>query len=924
KAIMKAVLMTRITEPSENLAVLKQRLALADDDNSRLLELIRLKRQNNISTADFKTQMQSNSKRFIEVLTDGQTPNKATFEQFIAGYRKLSLDTAERLTDLRDSHLVDAVNKLKSAARYKPDAWKDMLGVLDLKVGRSVQAKNAVLGLHGYIASMRGNSGLIDDCSRFMGLLTECSIELEELYEKYKKEYGYLDYTDMEAYFYNLVADPALGKEFSTEIELVVVDEFQDSNPIQLAIFMALSGLVKESIWVGDQKQTIFVFNGAAPDLMQAAWDDKSVKRETLGTNRRSAAGIIDIVNTVFTPVFGKAAAMQAHKEALPVAMHRWLLESKSNPKEAEALACGIDSLLKKEKRRYCDVVVLVRTNSWGNIVAKALEARGIPVSLALDGLLDTRECAAVLAGLYPVVDRNDSLAAATLLHMLEDDSAGTPKWFSERLAELAKNKGKRAHPFAGHKLFEALKALNSNDFSPSETVSAIIRALDLPVRIGKWDQPARRATHLDSLLAAAKTYEQEALHKGHSATLTGLIAYLEDLNDKGDDDREPPQGLDAVRVSTYHHAKGLEWPVVILSQLNKVFDGSMFQFSAAGGDAASGKPLKDRCLCYWPYPFERSKQLDLDADARSTDEAQAAAARDDAESQRLLYVGFTRPKEKLILATRVKDNKAGDAHETQWLNKLKDFEKSLGGLINPGTHKIEGVHGDIKVERFTAPEVITLAPPPKTQHWFSGYDGKPKTHAPRYRSPSAEPALKGDFSFESLPGEHPFPANLGKLDPETLGTAVHAYFSALPSLSGLAPKAKQACAQRILQGYSLTAALKADALVAAGERLESWVKTRFPNVRWRTEVPITAPADDGSQWNGSIDLLLELPDGSVAVLDHKSFFGNEPHLHERANEYTGQLKAYAEALKVYGKKVSFLGLHLPIGGRVGEMGGKY
>jgi ATP-dependent helicase/nuclease subunit A len=56
-------------------------------------------------------------------------------------------------------------------------------------------------------------------------------------------------------------------------LDLVLVDEFQDTSPIQLELFLKLASLTKNSIWLGDQKQSIFEFRGADPMLMQSVLD---------------------------------------------------------------------------------------------------------------------------------------------------------------------------------------------------------------------------------------------------------------------------------------------------------------------------------------------------------------------------------------------------------------------------------------------------------------------------------------------------------------------------------------------------------------------------------------------------------------------------------------------------------------------------
>lgn len=907
----------------EELVRLEARLAMKgvgdEDDSSEplMLKLLRLKRQNAISDAAFQQQLVDNGRRFTEVLSGGASRGKGGFADAVAEARGLAAKAAAALGRLSGEDHKGALASVRGLERDGVESWYELAKFAELKAGKSDGAERALEDLKSFTSSLRRHPGLAADCSRFLALIASQAVEVEKRYQEYKRERGLLDYTDMEAHFHRLVSEPALQDDLRAEVELVVVDEFQDTNPVQLAIFQALSALAPQTLWVGDHKQSIYAFNGAAPDLMAAVWNDRKVKRETLKRNRRSAKGIVDIANLVFSPVFGADSKMEAHEPAQGEAAERWLLVAKNQDDEARALALALVEFLERSKRRRSEVAILVRTNNWAGKVAAALGEAGIPAALAVGGLLSTRQCGAVLAGLRLAADRNDSLAVATLLQLLEPPKKGTPAWLNARLAELAKANGSQPKPFNGHALLAKLELLDPRGMSPRSAAVAVIEALGLAALIGDWTEPARRAADLDALLSAADTYEETALASGRSATLSGLIAYLEMQIEGGEDSREPPQGLDAVQILTYHRAKGLEWPVVVLSQLDKVFKGTPFEPSVTGGDPSGGKPLAGRRIVFWPHPFSGTKVLGLNDDAEQTPEGLSAAAVVTDEEKRLLYVGFTRPEELLILATKVAVLKAGDSHKHKWLDGMPSFESSLGKLIQPGKHKLANVAGAVRVLRVDAPDRFPEAKPAKKQNWFSSPPATVPTPVLRYRHPSAEPGREAEFKLEPLPGAPAFKAPPIGIDSEDMGNAFHAYFSALPSLVGTPAPARLECARRILQGYELSGDIDAAGLVAAGERLEAFVAHRFPGARWLTEVPVTASAEGGSQWDGTIDLFLELQDGSVVVLDHKSFFGKEEHVKERAAGCSGQLAAYSAAVSACGRKLAGVGLHLPLGGQI-------
>jgi ATP-dependent helicase/nuclease subunit A len=94
-----------------------------------------------------------------------------------------------------------------------------------------------------------------------------------EGYSDWKKKHRVVDYVDMIDLALELVLRDDVAAELHEELRLVVVDEFQDTSPVQLALFTRLHELSGRNIWVGDPKQCIFEYAGADPELMNARWN---------------------------------------------------------------------------------------------------------------------------------------------------------------------------------------------------------------------------------------------------------------------------------------------------------------------------------------------------------------------------------------------------------------------------------------------------------------------------------------------------------------------------------------------------------------------------------------------------------------------------------------------------------------------------
>src|SRR5690606_15034856 len=151
----------------------------------------------------------------------------------------------------------------------------------------------------------------------------------------------------------------------------------------------------------------------------------------------------------------------------------------------------------------------------------------------------------------------------------------------------------------------------------------------------------------------------------------------------------------DAVNLSTYHKAKGLEWPVVILADLNRTKPREVFdvlpETDRDGFDATD--PLGQRWIRYWPWPLGAERNAPLRELAASSSAGRRLAQRESRERVRLLYVGFTRAKDHLVLLVPI--TKKGE-QRSAWLDELRDADGPLLDLpppdVMPATLRIRGV----------------------------------------------------------------------------------------------------------------------------------------------------------------------------------------------------------------------------------------
>lgn len=793
-------------------------------------------------------------------------------------------------------------------------------------------------------------------------------------YAEWKTERRVVDYVDMVCGALDVAHAPRAAAELAERLRFVVVDEFQDTSPVQLALFLRLHALAGRSSWVGDRKQCIFEYAGADPALMDAVagWVQAAGgARDRLGQNHRSRPELVEACSELFAsamarhgfaredvvvePVRSRLPAL----DALPP-LGLLLLETSTKGGAAEAIGEGVRRLLEQPEAtpivdpitkavrhlRPRDIAVLVATNAEAQQIAEALHARGIGVALARAGLLSTPEGTLADAALRLLVDPSDSLSSATL-DALTGFEGGTPEeWLRAKLeakrSEIdEKKEAVSSWSEALARVRDALAVL-----SPAEALDEVLAALDAVRLCARWPDPAQRVANLDALRVLAAGYEKRCGQEREAGTVAGLLRHFDDLRTErlrrdemlASDDQHVSSDDAAVTVCTYHKSKGLEWPVVIMASLDRTEKRHAFEVRPESDRDERGfdptDPLAGRWIRYWPWPLGALKKAKLADSAAQSPEGKRVADREDRERARLLYVGFTRARDHLVLAVRVSNGKAA----TQWLDDLQGAggDRLLDLPLDGGDGAVDctrivtgsGTHLDVDTrvwrvgsERPEAPSGVT-----KTPRWFARMP--PAAERPVYRiSPSSAEAHWPDGPRAHIRRVEAISAGVAlprkDIEHDVLGTAVHAFLAA--DVEGLASGERTALAARLLATACLESVVRPDVLMGTSDALRSWVESRWPGATWRREVSIDAPFESSHgerRISGTIDLLLETNAGYV-LIDHKTFPGTtEPAWRARVKGFLPQLAAYAAAIdRLDGLPLLAIWVHLPLGGGMVEIG---
>jgi exodeoxyribonuclease V beta subunit len=456
---------------------------------------------------------------------------------------------------------------------------------------------------------------------------------------------------------------PLLAAAVRARYKAALIDEFQDTDPVQYRIFEAIYRDSESSprFFIGDPKQAIYSFRGADVfAYLGAALHTVEARRYTLGTSYRSDPGLVEGLNTLFgranTPFLldqiryspvQAAKTTRMHLGAAPVTPLRILFhprEATSSTKPTvitkesanrsipDAVAADIARLLASgttiEGRPVCpgDIAILVRKNQQALDAQTALRALRIPCVLQGDAsVFDTAEALEMQHVLAAMAAPSNSaalrLALTTSVFGLRADEVESLDRDDEAWDAHAQRFQSWGARFRDHGFIAGFRRL--------------LDELQVPSRLLGWTDGERRLTnllHLAELLHVAQIRE----HLGPAGLLRWLATVRREQDARDEAGAEAAQmRLEsddaAVKLVTIHKSKGLEYPIVYCPYL---WDGKLLH-----------GPEEKMPMFHEPPPsVDPQRKLDLGS-PDVEEHAKYAAREAAAEGLRLLYVALTRAK---------------------------------------------------------------------------------------------------------------------------------------------------------------------------------------------------------------------------------------------------------------------------------------
>jgi ATP-dependent helicase/nuclease subunit A len=765
-------------------------------------------------------------------LAAGLDPEFAILDEGLAGRLRQGAFKAA-LQEFLATERADAVDLI---AAYGVDRVEAMIQ----QVHRELRSRGQRLPRLPLPTLVPGADALELEAAAACGLLDELLERFGRAYERLKGARAGVDFDDLE-----LLARALLDERedvrlaWSERFELLMVDEFQDTNPRQLGILRALDR--GNLFTVGDEHQSIYGFRHADVSLFRARRAELAPSGGSLALtqNFRSDEALLEVINAVFaerlgayTPLVpgrrrqagagvGAPAADPASGTAPVVELlltntrgweeHEDLARAVAaglphtqlwRQAEARLLAQRVAELVRDGQTRAGDVVVLLRASGDLEVFERALQLRGLRTLAAVGAFWGHQQIGDLISYLRALANPLDEAAlygalasplggcSRDCLALLAETAHAARRGVWETALAALAGEGKLAERLSGGDL-EALRGFcvrlqgeraNASRWTIAELIERVVASSGYREHVLALDWGERRLANIHKLLRLARRFEAR-----EGRDLRAFLDHVEYLRDtiKVEPDA-PVDGVepDAVRLMTIHAAKGLEFPVVCVADLGRqikiqapalIVDGERIGIRLTRLDGATGSPALDY------------EELSL---ARRQREAE--------EEDRILYVAMTRARERLLLSGSVDFQRWPSAGQSaiSWLGPaIAEDLPARVAACQPLADLPIGASGAVSVRsRLNSPETVGEVLLLDTS---GSADGSP----PLESGAPAEPAEPAEPAAPRKPTEPAEPAVLApggaELPVETSSPAPSDRVGAIAALSYTSLSALERCGYR-------------------------------------------------------------------------------------------------------------------------------
>lgn len=452
-----------------------------------------------------------------------------------------------------------------------------------------------------------------------------------------KRELKFLDYEDLLRLARDLLSrNRYILDGLKRRYRYIMVDEFQDTDSLQFEIVKMLTENGGANLFiVGDPKQSIYRFRGGDPGVFRSV-QDSAMETLSFKCNFRSQKPLVDYCNSFFSLHFGKEyEEMESHAEPKPAPCCVEFIVSVGKGandwrrEEARQIALRIKELV-GEGYQWGQIGILLRSATSVFFIENALREHGIPFSSIGGGFYETDEVRDVASFLRCLLYPDDKIAEACVLRSPIFGASD-----EELFAFYALGEGPEGFKeFLG--LIEELRR-DVPHLTPLEVVERFVFEMGYGAASSALQDAERRRDNLRRLMAIVAGLEGDGWGIGE------ILDYLDGAMEE--DVEEVPSGElsegGGVKILTVHRAKGLEFEVVFLADLNHGASRNNARVMARRDDGFIAR-----------YDFAKSHLWCRMDELEKEDKLE--------EEKRVLYVAKTRAKERLIICLGGRKNKDG------------------------------------------------------------------------------------------------------------------------------------------------------------------------------------------------------------------------------------------------------------------------
>ena len=569
-----------------------------------------------------------------------------------------------------------------------------------------------------YATNEKEQIALLNKGHQIMTAIVKAELALIERFDQLKRAENLVDYSDMEQFAYQILSQDTSNSQmarsfYQTKFKEILVDEYQDINPLQERILQLIKKDGQNNLFmVGDVKQSIYGFRQAEPSLFlhkyqEAAKDEnKQDERILLSANFRSTKPVIKLVNQVFDHVlttdFGGidyqkegqlVLGANYYPEKLPQASE--LIYSEKDGQDGSTNAEDEDEIdsaeiamvinrikqfknenlqvydtQTKEKRnfKYSDIAILTRSRSDNLAIMQEFAKNDIPLLVTdAKNYFQTLELTIVLNYLR-IIDNPDqdiplvAVLRSPLFNFTETDLAKirvhskNTGFYDALTSYVAVNDELSQKTKIFLNQLEELRHFAANH-RISELIWSIYERTNLLEIMTALPNGKQRRVNLEALYERASSYESAGF-KG----LYQFINFIERMRRSQKDLAQPlvtKEAGDSVRLMTVHGSKGLEFPIVFYIglqhryQMRDLSGNYIINANNLGLTIRQEHYRADTLLKSYDNIAQKQQLLE--------------------EEARILYVGMTRARQKLILITEVKNY---EKTRQKWQNQLNGRQK--------------------------------------------------------------------------------------------------------------------------------------------------------------------------------------------------------------------------------------------------------